>query len=98
MPKFRNGSKGGIVPGLSQLRVRHFTTVPPHSSFQLSAPCEVVSYRKTFVVIYNKAGQKYIESTKYKYKYFPPQKYLSTSTFNLGEMYSSTFRVLSKCT
>ena len=34
----------------------------------------------------------------YKYKYFPPPKYLSTNTLNLGEMYLSTFQVLSKCT
>ena len=34
----------------------------------------------------------------YKYKYFSPRKYLSTSTFIFGEMYFSTFRVLSKCT
>ena len=34
----------------------------------------------------------------YKYKYFTPGMYLSTSTFLFGEMYLSTFRVLSKCT
>ena len=34
----------------------------------------------------------------YKYKYFPSRKYLSTSTLLFGEMYLSTFRVLSKCT
>ena len=45
-----------------------------------------------------KPGRSTLKVLKYKYKYFPPQKYLSTSTFNLGEMYSSTFRVLSKCT
>ena len=43
-------------------------------------------------------GTSTLNVLNYKYKYFPPQKYLSTSTFLFGEMYSSTFRVLSKCT
>ena len=46
----------------------------------------------------SKPGRSTLKVLKYKYKYFPPPKYLSTSTFDLGEMYSSTFRVLSKCT
>ena len=43
-------------------------------------------------------GKSTLNVLNYKYKYFPPQKYLSTSTFLFGEMYLSTFRVLSKCT
>ena len=43
-------------------------------------------------------GRSTLNVLKYKYKYFPPRKYLSTSTFLFGEMYLSTFRVLSKCT
>ena len=43
-------------------------------------------------------GTSTLNVLNYKYKYFPPRKYLSTSTFLFGEMYSSTFRVLSKCT
>ena len=43
-------------------------------------------------------GRSTLNVLNYKYKYFPPQKYLSTSTFLFGEMYLSTFRVLSKCT
>ena len=39
----------------------------------------------------SKPGRSTLKVLKYKYKYFPPQKYLSTSTFNLGEMYLSTF-------
>ena len=49
-------------------------------------------------VLESKPGRSTLKVLKYKYKYFPPPKYLSTSTFNLGGMYSSTFRVLSKCT
>ena len=43
-------------------------------------------------------GRSTLNVLNYKYKYFPPEKYLSTSTFHFGEMYLSTFRVLSKCT
>ena len=43
-------------------------------------------------------GRSTLNVLNYKYKYFLPQKYLSTSTFLFGEMYLSTFRVLSKCT
>ena len=43
-------------------------------------------------------GKSTLNVLNYKYKYFPPQKYLSTSTFLFREMYLSTFRVLSKCT
>ena len=43
-------------------------------------------------------GKSTLNVLNYKYKFFPPQKYLSTSTFLFGEMYLSTFRVLSKCT
>ena len=43
-------------------------------------------------------GTSTLNVLNHKYKYFPPRKYLSTSTFLFGEMYSSTFRVLSKCT
>ena len=43
-------------------------------------------------------GRSTLNVLNYKYKYSPPQKYLSTSTFLFGEMYLSTFRVLSKCT
>ena len=43
-------------------------------------------------------GRSTLNVLNYKYKYFPPRKYLSTSTFLFGEMYLSTFRVLSKCT
>ena len=43
-------------------------------------------------------GRSTLNVLNYKYKYFPPQKYLNTSTFLFGEMYLSTFRVLSKCT
>ena len=43
-------------------------------------------------------GRSTLNVLNYKYKYFPPGMYLSTSTFVFGEMYLSTFRVLSKCT
>ena len=43
-------------------------------------------------------GRSTLNVLNYKYKYFQPQKYLSTSTFLFGEMYLSTIRVLSKCT
>ena len=43
-------------------------------------------------------GRSTLNVLNYKYKYFPPRKYLSTSTVLFGEMYLSTFRVLSKCT
>ena len=43
-------------------------------------------------------GRSTLNVLNYKYKYFPPGMYLSTSTFLFGEMYLSTFRVLSKCT
>ena len=50
------------------------------------------------VVSQPELGRSTLNVLNYKYKYFPPQKYLSTSTFLFGEMYLSTFRVLSKCT
>ena len=50
------------------------------------------------VVYYSEPGRSTFNVLNYKYKYFPPRKYLSTSTFLFGEMYLSTFRVLSKCT
>ena len=40
-------------------------------------------------------GRSTLNVLNYKYKYSPPGMYLSTSTFLFGEMYSSTFRVLS---
>ena len=43
-------------------------------------------------------GRSTLNVLNYKYKYFPPRKYLSTSTVLFGEMYLSTFRVLSRCT
>ena len=43
-------------------------------------------------------GRSTLNVLNYKYKYFPSRKYLSTSTLLFGEMYLSTFRVLSKCT
>ena len=43
-------------------------------------------------------GRSTLNVLNYKYKYFSPRKYLSTSTVLFGEMYLSTFRVLSKCT
>ena len=43
-------------------------------------------------------GRSTLNVLNYKYKYFPPGMYLSTSTFVFGEMYLSTIRVLSKCT
>ena len=39
-------------------------------------------------------GRSTLNVLNYKYKYFPPGMYLSTSTFIFGEMYLSTFRVL----
>ena len=43
-------------------------------------------------------GRSTLNVLNYKYKYFPSRKYLSASTLLFGEMYLSTFRVLSKCT
>ena len=43
-------------------------------------------------------GRSTLNVLNYKYKYFPSRKYLSTNTLLFGEMYLSTFRVLSKCT
>ena len=36
-------------------------------------------------------GRSTLNVLNYKFKYFPPQKYLSTSTFLFGQMYLSTF-------
>ena len=49
-------------------------------------------------VLVAEPGRSTLNVLNYKYKYFPPRKYLITSTFLFGEMYLSTFRVLSKCT
>ena len=43
-------------------------------------------------------GSSTLKVLKYKYEYFPLPKYLSTNTFNFGQMYLSAFQVLSKCT
>ena len=64
-------------------------TVPPHVLV-------IVSMCSTGFI--SEPGRSTLNVLNYKYKYFPPRKYLSTSTFRFGEMYSSTFRVLSKCT
>ena len=45
-------------------------------------------------IVVSRAGQEYtLKVLNYKYKYFPPRKYLSTSTFLFVEMYLSTFQV-----
>ena len=49
-------------------------------------------------VCVSEPGRSTLNVLNYKYKYFPSRKYLSTSTLLFGEMYLSTFRVLSKCT
>ena len=50
------------------------------------------------IVLEAEPGRSTLNVLNYKYKYFPPRKYLSTSTFLFGEMYLSAFQVLSKCT
>ena len=42
-------------------------------------------------------GRSTLNVLNYMYTFFPPLKYLSTSTFLFGEIYSSTFRVHLKC-
>ena len=45
-----------------------------------------------YACLYNleEPGRSTLNVLNHKYKYFPPQKYLSTSTFHFGEMYLST--------
>ena len=57
-----------------------------------------ISLLVTFVPYLSEPGRSTLNVLNYKYKYFPPGMYLSTSTFVFWEMYLSTFRVLSKCT
>ena len=54
----------------------------------------ILKLTNQFAWLQSEPGRSTLNVLNYKYKYFPPRKYLSTSTFLFGEMYLSTFRVL----
>ena len=69
---------------------------PAHRSPTAQCPTSAVGVGQ--VASWSEPGSSTLKVLKYKYKYFPLPKYLSTNPLNSGQMYLSTFQVLSKCT
>ena len=100
------GDKGGVGKGDTDAGKtsgdERKTSVEGHNagSADSGAEADVKARQKLRYKVrcWSEPGRSTLNVLNYKYKYFPPGMYLSTSTFVFGEMYFSTFRVLSKCT